>query len=923
MDVLVHLPAATGHTRQVFGAKNGQLDLMFQESLQENPGTEVPGRTRSTSLTTTFYRTDDSGRAVSAYGVSESMADDGYGNLTRGRTAQLMSSIDGEMKLMATVSDNILTNLDGSDNRTTMVTVNGYTGDGKLITSQGAGYYNGHEAGLTNPEQVWVDGWTDLNGDGAIGDDEVDFARADGIMGSDEILWVDDNKDGRMNGATVEVGGVSHGTIDQTFVVIGLEAKLVSSKTVGGVVQLSGSVSQQETTTEYHYDPEGRLLFSKSFGLTGGITKGLSDSDDPPDGVDDETVVDVATTSGTQEQTFVIINGQAKLKTSKATSETVTPTGVSQSELTTDYLYNEHTGALLGAYGRGTQAGIERGLTDASFPPDGVALTEIVLSRNTGTVEQYFEVVNGQSKLLKSITTTVSLDPGTGAELQPEDDRYSRSVTTSDTINNGLGQVRASSSKTKTELTSYAWTQKDSNGDGVIDKEDDVTVGERRIQPVVSETINAMSLVKGQALVGKSITKNWTASLVNGTFIKVDDPRVAGYSFNETTVNYHYNSIGLLSEANGTGRGHHTTEVWSQEDTNGDGKINGDDDRTRGRREQVFSVYQSVNTYVILVGQAQVMEAVTETWGAQFVGATFKKIEDSSAHGYNRTVTTVYNKYNESGQLEAVKGGSTGRTNVEVLTQVEGKADEWVDQLTETMTTNVYAVVRGQAVVLMSVTESWSVGSDGRRIVDSTAHGYSHSVTTVVNQYNVDGQLIGARGWTETLSTQGAFRSVDDWRGALLGGEEVVVVFDETGDKFDDEVYGGVGDPLGRLKGGETYRVVYGGGRTRTMGHDQATGQEGMEDEENGMIDGGRLVLWGEAFEVSEGGEVQRQCGAIGGTPIERDRVERDGLGDCGGCEPKRGAGDGRGVGDGGAAHVVANGEPVCGDSGPGGGDAQ
>ncbi|MBK8576614.1 MAG: hypothetical protein IPN90_13375 [Elusimicrobia bacterium] len=65
--------------------------------------------------------------------------------------------------------------------------------------------------------------------------------------------------------------------------------------------------------------------------------------------------------------------------------------------------------------------------------------------------------------------------------------------------------------------------------------------------------------------------------------------------------------------------------------------------------------------------------------------------------------------------------------------------------MTETETRNVYAVVRGQAVVLMSVTESWSAGSDGRRIEDITAHGYSHSVTTVVNQYNVDGQLIGAR----------------------------------------------------------------------------------------------------------------------------------------------------------------------------------
>ncbi|MBK8576610.1 MAG: hypothetical protein IPN90_13355 [Elusimicrobia bacterium] len=161
------------------------------------------------------------------------------------------------------------------------------------------------------------------------------------------------------------------------------------------------------------------------------------------------------------------------------------------------------------------------------------------------------------------------------------------------------------------------------------------------------------------------------------------------------------------------------------------------------------------------------------------------------------------------------------------------------------------------------------------------------------NRYDVEGQLTNVRGWTDTLTTQGTYKSVEDWGGALLGGEEVVVVFDETMGLFDDEVYGGEGDPLGRLKGGETYRVVYGGGETRTEGYDQATGAVSVSKDENLGIGNGILVVWGETLSFNGKGELRDGNGDLvghlttegassrTGWVIEGD-ADRDGVEDVG-----------------------------------------
>ena len=117
------------------------------------------------------------------------------------------------------------------------------------------------------------------------------------------------------------------------------------------------------------------------------------------------------------------------------------------------------------------------------------------------------------------------------------------------------------------------------------------------------------------------------------------------------------------------------------------------------------------------------------------------------------------------------------------------------------------------------------------------------------------------------------------------------MVFDEMSGV--DEVYRGVGDPLGRLKGGETYRVVYGGGETTTEGYDQERGTDSSSVDSNLGIGNGNLVLWGETLRFNGKGELRDGNGDLvghlttegtssrTGWVIEGD-ADRDGVEDVG-----------------------------------------
>ncbi|MBK8576606.1 MAG: hypothetical protein IPN90_13335 [Elusimicrobia bacterium] len=199
----------------------------------------------------------------------------------------------------------------------------------------------------------------------------------------------------------------------------------------------------------------------------------------------------------------------------------------------------------------------------------------------------------------------------------------------------------------------------------------------------------------------------------------------------------------------------------------GDGKIVGDA-KEDGLREvgEVWgfdewysrNLYETRSVYGVRRGQAVVVKSETRSYAADDGGVRLGELE----HGYNESWSTVWNRYTEGGQLEGAVGWTVGKSTVEVVKDTR-VGDGLMAQRTESMTKNEYGVVMGQAVVMRSETQSWGAGSDGKRVSDSSAHGYTRSVTRVENRYDVEGQLTNVRGWTDTLTTQGTYKSVEDW----------------------------------------------------------------------------------------------------------------------------------------------------------------
>jgi len=115
-------------------------------------------------------------------------------------------------------------------------------------------------------------------------------------------------------------------------------------------------------------------------------------------------------------------------------------------------------------------------------------------------------------------------------------------------------------------------------------------------------------------------------------------------------------------------------------------------------------------------------------------------------------------------------------------------------------------------------------------------------------------------------------RTVGDWIAYIRSGRPFQVIFDATDKKFDDSVYSGDWgtDPMGTLKGGETYRLTYANGKFKCTGFNQGTGSIGtwayIGDPEGGLIS-----LWGRLFNFDGKGRVWDQDFGIVGhlSPVQ------------------------------------------------------
>lgn len=87
------------------------------------------------------------------------------------------------------------------------------------------------------------------------------------------------------------------------------------------------------------------------------------------------------------------------------------------------------------------------------------------------------------------------------------------------------------------------------------------------------------------------------------------------------------------------------------------------------------------------------------------------------------------------------------------------------------------------------------------------------------------------------------------------------VRFDATADKFDDTGYYGSSDPMGTLKGGETYRISYektlaGVDQWTTTGYDENQSRIVTYTFTGGKPEWNQMSMWGRGYFFSSSGEV-------------------------------------------------------------------
>jgi hypothetical protein len=112
-----------------------------------------------------------------------------------------------------------------------------------------------------------------------------------------------------------------------------------------------------------------------------------------------------------------------------------------------------------------------------------------------------------------------------------------------------------------------------------------------------------------------------------------------GYSRSVTTVNYSFNDTGPVGGGDGVdGGGPEQRSVDGHEPRRYGGR--------RGDGGPADDVHV-VNTYAVIVGQAQVVKSVTTSYAATVTNGVFTKITDTGAHGYSRSVTTVDYSFNQ------------------------------------------------------------------------------------------------------------------------------------------------------------------------------------------------------------------------------------------------------------------------------------
>lgn len=108
--------------------------------------------------------------------------------------------------------------------------------------------------------------------------------------------------------------------------------------------------------------------------------------------------------------------------------------------------------------------------------------------------------------------------------------------------------------------------------------------------------------------------------------------------------------------------------------------------------------------------------------------------------------------------------------------------------------------------------------------------------------------------------------SADHFINLIKSGSEFTVTFDQVGNKFDDSGYTGLGDPMGTLQAGRTYKVTYSNGSYTTVGFSEGTGSVITAAYNNANPDAQEISLWGRVFTFDAAGNIFDAAFGIVGT---------------------------------------------------------